>query len=188
MLLRELTDTLYKFTKKDNEFVCKSLYKFNFADTLKPVKRKVRVDVETYLESEHSIFLKIEKNSDYKPSWGNSENDEYKDLFYRIPTEDTYKRIFGINESSTYIVYEKNTGVTRATIVQDPVWMGGMTNDLDGGFPFWPEIVADGKMFQVVKAVDFIKLSKIYNSGKIKAIASKLTENSNPVVVVATLK
>lgn len=66
--------------------------------------------------------------------------------------------------------------------------MGGMTNDLDGGFPFWPEIVADGKMFQVVKAVDFIKLSKIYNSEKVKAIASKLTEDSNPVVVVATLK
>lgn len=188
VLLRELTDTLYKFTKKDNEFICKSLYKFNFADTLNPVKRKVRIDVETYLESEHSIFFQIEKNRDYKPTWSNSEIDEYKDLFYRIPTENTHNRNFGINESSTYIVYDKNTGVTRSTIVQDPVWMGGMTNDLDGGFPFWPEIVADGKMFQVVKAVDFIKLSKIYNSEKIKAIASKLTEDSNPVVVVATLK
>lgn len=188
VLLRELTDTLYKFTKKDNEFICKSLYKFNFADTLNPVKRKVRIDVETYLESEHSIFFQIEKNRDYKPTWSNSEIDEYKDLFYRIPTENTHNRNFGINESSTYIVYDKNTGVTRSTIVQDPVWMGGMTNDLDGGFPFWPEIVADGKMFQVVKAVDFIKLSKIYNSKKIKAIASKLTEDSNPVVVVATLK
>ena len=188
VLLRELTDTIYKFTKRDNEFICKSLYKLNFADTLKPVKRKVRIDVESYLESEHSIFLKIERNIDYKPVWGKSENDEYKNLFYRIPTEDPHNRIFGINESSTYIVYEKNTGVTRSTIVQDPVWMGGMSNDLDGGFPFWPEMVAGGKMFQVVKAVDFIKLSKIYNSEKIKAIASKLTEDSNPVVVVATLK
>ena len=82
----------------------------------------------------------------------------------------------------------KVSGETKSPVLSNTLWMGGMTNDIDGGIPFWPEIIDGGKMFQVVKAVDFIRLSKIYNSQKMKTVAAKLTPDSNPVVVTVSLK
>lgn len=64
----------------------------------------------------------------------------------------------------------------------------GFHNDLDGGMPFLPSYFKDGKMYQLVDALTFIEMSDNCTSPKMKEVASLLTEESNPVMVVATLK
>ncbi len=46
----------------------------------------------------------------------------------------------------------------------------------------------DGKMYRLVDAVDFIEFAQMVNSTRMKEVASKLTDDSNPVLVVVTLK
>ena len=189
VVLKESSDTIYKYTLPNGKINCKAAYRLNFADTLLPIMRDMKIDVVSYAENGNLIFMKVKKNKDFPMGeWIELDKESRKSTYYELSAENFNNQVYGGKESAVFVVYNKLTGETRSPEAGNPVWMGGMTNDLDGGFPFWPEMVADGKMFKVVKAVDFIKLSKIYNSEKIKAIASKLTENSNPVVVVATLK
>lgn len=46
----------------------------------------------------------------------------------------------------------------------------------------------DGKMYRLVDAVDFIEFAQMVNSTRMKEVASELTDDSNPVLVVVTLK
>ena len=64
----------------------------------------------------------------------------------------------------------------------------GFKNDLDGGAPFLPSVVKDGKMYQLVNAIDFIEMAEKSTSARMKEVAAQLTEESNPVVVEVTLK
>ena len=64
----------------------------------------------------------------------------------------------------------------------------GFLNDLDGGMPFLPSYINDGKMFQLVDASVFIEMAGICSSARMKEVAAQLTEESNPVVVVVTMK
>ncbi len=61
-------------------------------------------------------------------------------------------------------------------------------NDLDNGIPFVANNMKDNKLYQIIDAETFIELAKECGSDKAKQIASKLTYDSNPVVIVATLK
>lgn len=49
-------------------------------------------------------------------------------------------------------------------------------------------IMIDGKMYRLVDAVDFIEFAQMGNSARMKEVASKLTDDSNPVLVVVSLK
>ena len=65
----------------------------------------------------------------------------------------------------------------------------GFKNDLDNGVPFWPvHISNEGEMVMSLSAAKFIELSEKYNSAEMKKVASTLTENSNPVMVIAKIK
>lgn len=65
----------------------------------------------------------------------------------------------------------------------------GFVNDLDGtGELFWPTQIQGNKMYQFVSADLFIEAAAKSNSQKMKQVAATLTEESNPVIVVATLK
>lgn len=65
----------------------------------------------------------------------------------------------------------------------------GFVNDLDGtGETFWPLKIEGNKMYQIVSADLFIEAAAKSNSQKMKQVAATLTEESNPVIVVATLK
>lgn len=85
-------------------------------------------------------------------------------------------------------IYDKKNG-TVSGIAYDPEFKAiGLKNDIDGGAPFWPSQVTGTKMYQMISALKFIEMSKTGNSAKMKEIAARLTENSNPVLVVATVK
>lgn len=189
VVLRESSDTINKIYFPDSKAVSKPAYRVDFADTLSAVMRGIKLDIVNYAETESLIFMQIAENKDYPFGKEVYLDKEFKKLhYYQRPTEDYNNQIYSGKESVWHIVYNKVSGAAKSPEASNPLWMGGMANDIDGGAPFWPEIVDGKKMFQVVKAVDFIKLSEVYNSPKMKEVASGLTPDSNPVVVVVTLK
>ena len=89
---------------------------------------------------------------------------------------------------SSNFIYDRKKGTTRALEYNDDYGYAGFTNDIDGGMLFYPKYMNEGKMYQLVDAIDFIEYAQKSNSQKMKEVAATLTEESNPVMVVATLK
>lgn len=92
------------------------------------------------------------------------------------------------NERIGFTVYDKTEDRVTALPYNSEFNANGITNDIDNGIPFWPDLITGNKMYQIVDALTFIDKSMLSGSAKMKEIASTLTENSNPVIVVATFK
>jgi hypothetical protein len=89
---------------------------------------------------------------------------------------------------NSIILYDKKEGKTYS-VKEDPKYhYTGFANDLDGGAPFAPRFIKNGKMVQLISAGIFIELAEQHDVPKMKEIAARLTAESNPVMVVATLK
>jgi hypothetical protein len=88
----------------------------------------------------------------------------------------------------SHFVYDKHSRTTKLIKYSKELEPGGFTNDIDGGMPFWPTKHIGNKLYQFVDAGTFIEMSKKYNSPRMKEIAATLTEESNPVMIEATLK
>ncbi|MBR5855933.1 MAG: 6-bladed beta-propeller [Bacteroidales bacterium] len=85
-------------------------------------------------------------------------------------------------------IYDKHSRKTRMIKHSEEIHSGYFYNDIDGGMPFWPTKHIGNKLYQFVDAGTFIEMSKKYNSPRMKEIAATLTEESNPVIIEATLK
>lgn len=86
------------------------------------------------------------------------------------------------------LVYDKTTGDATMLPYSESMEKCSFTNDIDGGAPFAPDAAYGDKIYQVIDAIHFIELSEECNSPEMKKIAKGLDENSNPVLVIATLK
>ena len=86
------------------------------------------------------------------------------------------------------VIYDKSAKTTITLRYNSDYNLAGFTNDLDGGMPFYPIYIKDDKMYQMLDAIDFIEYAEVSNSAKMKEVAATLTEESNPVLVVVTLK
>lgn len=64
----------------------------------------------------------------------------------------------------------------------------GFVNDLDGGAPFVPRYIKDGKMYQIMEATRFLDLAEKCSSQAMKKVASSMNEESNPVLIEVVLK
>ena len=64
----------------------------------------------------------------------------------------------------------------------------GLNDNIENGEPFWPDHIIGNKMYCIVSADLFIEEAEKSNSQKMKDVAATLTDESNPVIVVATLK
>ena len=89
---------------------------------------------------------------------------------------------------TSYILYDKKEKRTFALKKHSDYDYIGFIDDINGGMPFKPRYVQDNKMYQFIEAYDFIELAEQHNVPRMKEIAATLTEESNPVMVVATLK
>ena len=107
-------------------------------------------------------------------------------LMQTIKTPQSYPNI-SHEERINYIFFNKKSGECYR-IEKDAANKAYIKNDLDGGAPFWPKTVANGKMYQMIDAIEFIELAEQCSSEKMKAVAATLNENSNPVLVIASLK
>ncbi|MBE6229101.1 MAG: 6-bladed beta-propeller [Bacteroidales bacterium] len=90
--------------------------------------------------------------------------------------------------SSACLIYDKEKKSYRALKHDSRFVISGFKNDIDNGVPFWPSSVTQGAMYQIISAEDFISMANIASSSKMKEVAATLTKESNPVMVVATLK
>ncbi|MBE6229190.1 MAG: hypothetical protein E7119_01220 [Bacteroidales bacterium] len=84
-------------------------------------------------------------------------------------------------------IYDKNNQKIKSLLYNDTFGYIGLYNDLDYGAPFSPHYVKNGKMYQIVNADEFITMAQLSKSDKMKSIANKLTEESNPVIISITL-
>ena len=119
------------------------------------------------------------------------ENEYFISLLGYLPTLDL-PQIFlrrGYDKwCSSFIMYDKKEQKTYALKRLPEYNYIGLVNDLDRGMPFAPICVKHNKMYQFIEAFEFIELAEQHNVPRMKEIAATLTEESNPVMVVATLK
>jgi len=107
-----------------------------------------------------------EKNEEQKDKiliWTITENEEF--LFIKFSTDRWDKQV--------YAIYSKKTGKT--TFLKDGVFK----NDLDGGGGFWPKQIIDDKVL-----VDYVDAFTLLKNEVPKALKNKLTESSNPVLMI----
>lgn len=95
-----------------------------------------------------------------------------------------------IRSNTAYAVYDKK--LNEFKILLQPVkGMLGFADDLTGGIPFWPKYISSNN-----NLVSYLTPQKIKsfaetnnNAGEsVKILASKLSENDNPVVIIASPK
>lgn len=86
------------------------------------------------------------------------------------------------------LVYDKKEKTFKALRYNNTFNTLGFVNDLDNGAPFVPQFAKNGKVYQFIDAVKFIDMAQKSSSSKMKEVAAELTEESNPVLVVVTLK
>lgn len=91
-------------------------------------------------------------------------------------------------ERMTFIILDKVNGKTYSMKYNNSLKCWGMKNDLDNGAPFLPRSIVGNRMYQIIDAITFMDLASKSNSAKMKEVAAKLTEESNPVIVEVTLK
>ena len=89
---------------------------------------------------------------------------------------------------SSYILYDKKDNRTYALKKTEKYDYIGFVDDINNGMPFRPICIAGNKMYQFINAADFMELAEQHNVPRMKEVAATLTEDSNPVMVVATLK
>ena len=86
-------------------------------------------------------------------------------------------------------IYDYATGKTRILTYNEKFDKNGFVNDInDDALLFMPELCRGNKMYELIDAIDFIDMAECSSSPKIKAIAATITEESNPVLVIGTLK
>ena len=118
----------------------------------------------SYMENSGYIFMDIMKNAKFFPNLDKNAQRKYP------------------------LLYDKKQNKAMAIATDQEYAMAGMTNDIDSGAPFWPTYVYGNRMFKLVEAEEFIELAAKSSSDKIKSVAAGLNVESNPVLVVVTLK
>ena len=93
-----------------------------------------------------------------------------------------------LNERMIPFIYDVASNKAYAPKSKGDTMLNGFTNDLDGGAPFWPHVIYEDKMYQLVDAIDFMEAAQESDSAGMKRVAAQLTEDSNPVLIEVTLK
>lgn len=85
------------------------------------------------------------------------------------------------------ILYDKKNKTTYALKYDVESGVAGFVNDIDKGMRFKPTSLSGNKMYRFIDAATFISIADESSSAKMKEVASKLSEDSNPVLVTVTL-
>ena len=138
------------------------------------------------------------KNEDLIPytifKYGKLDNNRYEPVlntdiaFNSLKLMETQNLFLFENMNGVKFIYDKINKETKRIAKFENSNYQGFTNDIDNGIPFWPVAVTKEKMYSFISADIFIEEAAKSNSQKMKQVAATLTEDSNPVIVVATLK
>lgn len=124
--------------------------------------------VDDIKESPKGVFLKVHREGkSSKAGWLDNKEVQNQDF----PSEDYL------------MVYLKDRRQTKAL----PLTAKGMTNDLDGGLPFWPDGQTDEYLYMIRPAKELKQQIKLTGSPKqkaLKAFLGELPDNQNVMIVV----
>ncbi|PKP06921.1 MAG: hypothetical protein CVU10_05020 [Bacteroidetes bacterium HGW-Bacteroidetes-5] len=167
-VITETNDTIFSFGPQFERHI----------DYILDYGKEKTPDYPTDTERENSLYI----NSRFT-----CESDNF--IFFRIHFPATDQR--NISSYTNLAIYSKEK--KELTLLKnseaDFRSLTGLRNDIDNGIPFWPSYISkDGEMIMSIPALNFIELSKEYDSPEMKKIAATLNENSNPVMVVVKLK
>ena len=155
------------------------IYDFNVSDW--KLNAQYKIDLGKYGLSENMIGAKVLNNN--KEVIESERFILMKVIFSPIDFPE-YDR----NYINSYFIYDKKERTTACLKYNIEDSEANFKNDIDGGINFYPTYIKDGKMYQLVNAIDFIEMAEKSTSAKMKEVAAQLTEDSNPVVVEVTLK
>ncbi len=176
-LINSLYDTIYSVNKNK----IKPYVTFNYGEYSSLSKEPIRTDVNTFFRqmSYRANLAKV------KPTDINETLHMFYGTIFISNSISTPKQLRNYSQ----FIYDKQS--KKSLIIKhsnNELDFAGFTNDIDGGMPFWPSKQIGNKLYQFVDAVTFIEMSQKYNSPRMKEIASTLTDESNPVLIEATLK
>ena len=159
------TDTIYSFSQKLQKRARFTTYlgKYRQNEDLSNRSSSINLIHSSFMETSDRLFFKF------------------------VSTEDKFS-YSNPNGRIEYAIYDKKSGKVKPLSYDSDFETTGFKNDLDNGAPFWPQIIRNKSMYQIIDAMDFIQLSKTSKSAEMKKVAEKLTEDSNPVIVAITLK
>lgn len=169
------SDTIYQINK---ELLCLTPKYVIDYNRYKPNEKKTEVvHSSSLLDSERYIFGMF--------TFGKLAPEPFTNTIFRGGRLITYTDV------RVYSVYDKRNKIFK--LLRQPIpKQFGFLNDLDGGVPFWPNIISsDGKsMFMLCPAETFIATysGKENISDEVKNILSQIDEESNPVIVRADFK
>lgn len=155
------------------------IYDFNVSDW--KLNAQYKIDLGKYGLSENMIGAKVSYDNK-----GVIESERFILMKVTFSTIDfpEYDRNYIIS----YFIYDKKERTTACLKYNIEDSEANFKNDIDGGINFYPQYLKDGKMYQLVNAIDFIEMAEKSTSAHMKEVAAQLTEESNPVVVEVTLK
>lgn len=176
-IMNETEDTIFNVNKENNHLSVEYVVDYGKYEYIKI----------NQFERERPWFCKLSEG-------GVFETDRFVCINAYLPPEEfpeILSKGFGFLSYARYnsiILYDKKEGKTYS-VKEDPKYhYTGFANDLDGGAPFAPRFIKNGKMVQLISAGNFIELAEQHDVPRMKEIAARLTAESNPVMVVATLK
>ena len=177
-----------------NPMVCWSSDKaflLGYTDTIFSINQKDGALVKEYLLSTG----KYRKDDDEGVSIRRLFYDTPQFIFYQVIIPPAVIPNIGPGGRNVFCLYDKATGkgvklpfYEEYTVDNQPYKGRGFQNDLDGGMIFLPSKIRGNKMYQLVNAYKFIEYAESTGSKAMQEVAAKLNEESNPVLVIATLK
>ena len=160
-------------------------------DTIFSINQKDGALVKEYLLSTG----KYRKDDDEGVSIRRLFYDTPQFIFYQVIIPPAVIPNIGPGGRTVFCLYDKATGkgvklpfYEEYTVDNQPYRGRGFQNDLDGGMIFLPSKIRGNKMYQLVNAYKFIEYAESTGSKAMQEVAAKLNEESNPVLVIATLK
>ena len=155
------------------------IYDFNVSDW--KLNAQYKIDLGKYGLSENMIGAKVLNDNK-----GVIESERF--ILMKVTFSSIDFPEYDRNYIISYFIYDKKERTTTCLKYNIEDSEANFKNDIDGGINFYPTYIKDGKMYQLVNAIDFIEMAEKSTSARMKEVASQLTEESNPVVVEVTLK
>ncbi|MDP3398667.1 MAG: 6-bladed beta-propeller, partial [Bacteroidales bacterium] len=181
--LSVLNDTIYTFT---DDFKEEAVYYLNYGKYKEP--EQVTVEDFGSMDMNFISFFTISESNDLIFMYFLLRGLCKEPIVDTLTNHDGIQKV--IKSNIGYAVYDKKMNEVKF-LLQPIKGLMGFADDLTDGVPFWPRYVNSNN-----KLISYLTPQKIKNFAEsndtagesIKNLASKLTENDNPVIIIVTPK